>query len=150
VVTPNLDENGSSSLHGGGGDISNVAIQQVCPLDVNEHLGVGTYDPVAYALAIDALDHAGPADHSRIPASVCTQLLMPGVNPATFPTEGAQFSAELASAIAGAPQLSAEPPLRCYVTASCAAAATRATTPKKCKKGKHLKRGKCVRKRKKK
>jgi hypothetical protein len=153
VVTPNLDETGSSSLHGGGGDISNVAIQQICSLDVNEHLGLGTYDPVAYALAIDALDHPGPADPSRIPASVCTQLLMPGVNPATFPTQEAQFAAAVASAVAGAPRLPAEPPLRCYVTASCgssgALAARARVRPKKCKKGKHRRHGKCLRKRKK-
>jgi triacylglycerol esterase/lipase EstA (alpha/beta hydrolase family) len=119
VVTPNLDDNGSSPVHGGGGEISNVPIQQICPLDVNEHLGVGTYDPVAYALAIDALDHAGPADPSRISPSVCTQLLMPGVNPATFATDEANFAASIGAAVAGAEQVPAEPPLRCYVTASC-------------------------------
>src|SRR5436190_12961135 len=32
VVFPNLSDTGSSSLHGGGGAIANVAIQQVCPL----------------------------------------------------------------------------------------------------------------------
>jgi hypothetical protein len=44
---PNLNENGSSSLHGGGGEISNTPIQEVCPLDLNEHLAVGTFDSVA-------------------------------------------------------------------------------------------------------
>jgi lipase (class 2) len=121
VVTPNFGETGSSSLHGGGGQISNVAIQQICPLDVNEHLGVGTYDPVAYALAIDALDHTGPADPSRIHRTgLCLPItLMPGVNPATFATQEADFAASIVAAIAGAQFIPAEPPLRCYVTASC-------------------------------
>jgi triacylglycerol esterase/lipase EstA (alpha/beta hydrolase family) len=138
VVTPNLDETGSSSLHGGGGEISNVAVQQLCPLDVNEHLGLGTYDPLAWALAIDALEHAGPADPTRIPSGVCTQLAMPGVDPATVATKAAQFAAEVATAIAGAQQVSTEPPLRCYVTATCpppgSAAEPKGRTKVKCKR----------------
>ena len=54
VVTPNSNDNGSSSLHGGGGAITNVAIQDVCPADLTEHNGLGTADNTAYALAIDA------------------------------------------------------------------------------------------------
>ena len=122
VVTPNFSDNGSSSLHGGGGQISNVAIQRICPLDVSEHLAVGSYDPVAYALAIDALDHPGPADPARIDRSggLCLPTtFMPGVNPATFVTQEADLAASIAAAIAGAQEVPKEPPLRCYVTASC-------------------------------
>jgi hypothetical protein len=119
VVTPNLDQTGSSSLHGGGGEIRNVAIQDVCPTDLNEHLAIGTYDPVAYALAIDALDHPGPADPSRLdPTSVCAQPLMPGVNPATFATDEASFLADLGETVGNYPHVPVEPPLKCYVTAS--------------------------------
>ena len=119
VVFPNLNSNGSSSLHGGGGAITNVAVQDLCPLDLNEHLGIGTYDPVAYALAIDAIEHPGPADPSRISPSVCTQLLMPGVNPLTFPTDYASAGAVVATTLATYPHVPAEPPLACYVTGSC-------------------------------
>jgi pimeloyl-ACP methyl ester carboxylesterase len=119
VVTPNSDETGSSSLRGGDGEISNTAIQDVCPLDLNEHLQIGTADPVAYALAIDALEHPGPADPARIPSSVCTQLLMPGINPATYATDSASAAASLAATVATYPHVPAEPPLACYVTASC-------------------------------
>ncbi len=156
VVVPNLDSSGSSSLHGGGGEITNVAVQDICPLDTNEHLLVGTIDPVAYALAIDAMDHPGPADPSRIQSSVCIQILMPGVNPATFATDLASAALVLSTTLATYPHVAAEPPLACYVTASCPpsgsveSAAASAPTRKKCKKGKHLKHGKCVRKRKKK
>jgi triacylglycerol esterase/lipase EstA (alpha/beta hydrolase family) len=153
VVVPNLNEQGSSALHGGGGEITNVAVQDVCPLDVSEHLAVGTYDNTAYALAIDALEHPGPADPSRISSDVCLQPLMPGVNPATFATDELNSVAGVAGSVASYPHVSAEPPLACYVTASCAATGTEGTsaqssTPKKCKKGKHLKHGKCLRKRK--
>src|SRR3954452_7964427 len=151
VVFPNLSDQGSSPLHGGGGAIANVPIQQVCPLDVSDHLAIGTYDNTAYALAVDALTHPGPADPSRIPSSVCLQPLMPGVNPATFATDELSSAAEIAQSIASTPFVPAEPPLRCYVTASCstgATAAAKSATPKKCRNGKHRKHGKCMRKRK--
>jgi pimeloyl-ACP methyl ester carboxylesterase len=154
VVTPNFDDSGSSSLHGSEGEITNVAIQDRCPLDLNEHLAVGTIDPVAYALAIDALDHPGPADPSRVPGGVCTQVLMPGVNPLTAATDFAAASTDLLTNIATYPTVPAEPPLRCYVTASCPGAsgpssvgssqsivlATKAKKHKKHRKKKHRKK----------
>lgn len=119
VVVPNFGPNASSALHGGGGEITNVAIQQVCPTDVTEHIGIGTYDATAYAIAIDALTHAGPADPARVSRQVCLDPLMPGVNPLTFATDFAQMSVLIATTLATYPHVSAEPPLACYVTASC-------------------------------
>ena len=120
VVVPNLNAQGSSALHTGDGEITNVAVQQVCPLDVSEHLAIGTYDPVAYALAIDALSHPGPADPSRLKGTpVCARLFMPGVNPLTFATDELSSLATIGSSVASAQFIPAEPPLRCYVTASC-------------------------------
>jgi triacylglycerol esterase/lipase EstA (alpha/beta hydrolase family) len=154
VVVPNLDSNGSSSLHGGGREITNVAIQDICPLDTSEHLLIGTTDPVAYALAIDALTHPGPADPSRISADTCLQLFMPGVNPLTVATDFAATTAALSTTLATYPHVSSEPPLACYVTVRCQVATpsglTAGARTKKCKKGKHLKHRKCVTKRKKK
>jgi len=122
VVQPNLDDTGSSSLHTGGGRIANVAIQDICPADTNEHLLVGLVDPVAYALAVDALGHDGPADPKRVGPAVCAQQLQPGVNPATFPADSAAALADFADY--QATELPAEPPLACYTTASCPASAT--------------------------
>jgi hypothetical protein len=120
IVFPNLSDQGSSALHTGDGAIRNVAIQQVCPLDVSDHLAIGTYDPVAYALAIDALSHPGPADPSRLAGTgVCGKLFMPGVNPLTVPTDEASSLADIGQAVATYPHVSKEPPLRCYVTADC-------------------------------
>ena len=115
VVTPNLDASGSSSLHTGDGAIANIAVQQICPADISDHLAMGTYDPVGYALAVDAFTHAGPADPSRIPESVCLQPFQPGVDPASFPADYATFLAAIASAAAQSPETSAEPPLAAYV-----------------------------------
>ncbi|MDX6617122.1 MAG: hypothetical protein QOD60_2213 [Solirubrobacterales bacterium] len=133
VVVPNLDSSGSSSLHGGGGDISNVAVQDICPLDLNEHLLLGTIDPVAYALAIDALTHPGPANPSRVAAGVCLQGLMPGVNPLTFATDLASAATVLATTIATYPHVSSEPPLACYVLATGCPGATGSTAGKRVK-----------------
>jgi pimeloyl-ACP methyl ester carboxylesterase len=143
IVTPNSDDNGSSSLHGGGGEITNVAIQDLCPADFSEHLAIGTQDNVAYDLAVDALEHPGPADPARAAASdpgICTPLaLMPGINPATYPTDLASAAADLAVNTATAPQVTSEPPLACYVTASCpqggvASATASATSRRRCKR----------------
>jgi triacylglycerol esterase/lipase EstA (alpha/beta hydrolase family) len=123
VVTPNLNDAGSSSLHGGGGQITNVAVQDACPASSADHLAVGSYDPVAYALAIDALSHPGPAVPSRVSPLVCTQTLQPGVDPATFPSSQANELAFITNVTASYPRTPSEPPLRCYVTASCPATA---------------------------
>jgi hypothetical protein len=130
VVQPNSGPDASAALHGGGGMITNIATQQICPGDIDEHLSVGTIDPVAYELAVDALTHSGPADPSRIPKSVCSQLLMPGVNPlsldteleilSALPTLGSVVVGPAAAATAGAPVVFSEPPLACYVFATCA------------------------------
>jgi hypothetical protein len=128
VVTPNADDSGSSSLHGGGGQITNVATQDLCPADPYEHLQIGTVDPVAYALAIDALEHPGPARESRIPASVCSQVYQPGVDPANANMylqilAGAPGLAAVPAPVnvVGVPTPKTEPPLRCYVFAGCPA-----------------------------
>jgi pimeloyl-ACP methyl ester carboxylesterase len=119
VVVPNLSSRGASSLHTGGGQIANVAIQQVCPIDVTEHLGIGTYDDTAYAIVLDALTHGGPADPSRVSRSVCLSPLMPGVDPLTFATDYAGTGQLVGTTLATYPHVSKEPALACYVTASC-------------------------------
>jgi pimeloyl-ACP methyl ester carboxylesterase len=119
VVVPNLNDTGSSSLHGGGGRILNIAIQQLCPADLTEHLGVGTYDHTAYAIALDALTHDGPGSAARINPSVCLSPLMPGVDPLTFATDYGGAAAVVATTLATYPHVKAEPALACYVTAGC-------------------------------
>ncbi|MDO9409059.1 alpha/beta fold hydrolase [Patulibacter sp.] len=124
VVVPNQDATtGSSALRTGEGRRSNVLVQDVCPLHVADHLTLGTSDPVGHALVVDAITHPGPADPGRIDrAAVCARTLAPGVDAATFPAEFARLAAVVAQQVLQAPQVTAEPPLRCYVTASCPAA----------------------------
>jgi pimeloyl-ACP methyl ester carboxylesterase len=119
VVVPNFGPAASSSLHGGGGRITNVPIQSVCPTDPTEHIGIGIYDDTAFALAVDALDHQGPAVPSRVSRSVCLHPLMPGINPAAFPVDYARTSAAVAKTLATYPHVAKEPALACYTTASC-------------------------------
>jgi hypothetical protein len=114
VVVPNVSPKGSSALHTGKGRIRNVAVQSVCPLDLSEHLAMGTYDPVAYALAVDAFTHPGPARPSRIRRSVCTQQFMPGVDPSAFASDYVTFATHVATVLATAHRTSAEPRLARY------------------------------------
>jgi len=117
VVFPNLDASGSSSLHTGAGAIVNVAAQQICPLDLSEHLAMGSYDSVAYTVAVDALTHTGPANPARLWTSVCTTPLQPGVDPATFPAEYAAYAGAAVTVVATHPHTAAEPTLAPYVWA---------------------------------
>jgi triacylglycerol esterase/lipase EstA (alpha/beta hydrolase family) len=115
VVVPNFDAKGSSSLHGGQGQIVNVAAQRICPTDTSEHVLMGTTDPVAYALALSALDNPGPADPSTIPASVCLEVVQPGVDKLTAAAHLAALNASIPAAVAKAPTVSAEPAVPAYV-----------------------------------
>ncbi len=119
IVVPNFDASGSSSLHTGGGTIANIAVQQICPNDTSEHLAMGSYDAVAYALVVDAFTHSGVADPSRIPATVCAQPFQPGVDPSAFAADYGSYLSAIGQGQENAPQVSAEPPLACYVFASC-------------------------------
>jgi triacylglycerol esterase/lipase EstA (alpha/beta hydrolase family) len=115
----------SASLHTGGGTITNVAVQDLCPSDAYEHNFNGTVDPVTYGLVLDALNHKGSAVPARVPASVCTEVYQPGIDPAN--PENYLQPVQLLPAIVsilvpntnlvGAPETSAEPALRCYVFA---------------------------------
>jgi pimeloyl-ACP methyl ester carboxylesterase len=131
LATPDTGpEHCTTCLSTGRGQIANVELQSICPGDSSEHVLAGTTDPVAYALGIDAIAHPGPANPARIPKSVCSQLLMPGViSPASAAAGLATLEAGLGSLgifpgpvgnpVSGAPVLHSEPSLPCYVFASC-------------------------------
>lgn len=123
IVTPNVGPTASSPVRGEG-SIANIALQAVCPGHAADHVTIGTTDAVAYAIVVDALDHDGPADASRLDPTVCAAAFMPGVDPTTLPADLAGFSARIDEANREVEPVADEPPLRCYVTASCAAAPT--------------------------
>jgi hypothetical protein len=108
TVTP---QPGASYVDGPG-DITNVLVQAICPNDTSEHLIVGSSDATAAALALDALNHPGPADPSRISPTVCAEPFMSGVDPVTAP---AQIAAALQGIFLDDSAKRVEPPLRCYV-----------------------------------
>jgi hypothetical protein len=133
-VQPNLSDTGTTSLHGGGGAIANIATQDICPLNVADHLAY-YYDPVGYAIVIDALTHPGPADPARIDRSVCTQFSMPYVNLADTPTYTVHlYNIIFIDRFLHEPHTTREPPLKCYVATSCPAA--HRTTPNPPKRSK--------------
>jgi triacylglycerol esterase/lipase EstA (alpha/beta hydrolase family) len=118
-VQPNLDATGTTSLRGGGGDIVNIATQDICPANVADHLAY-YYDPVAYALTIDALTHAGPAQSSRIDPAVCMQTTMPFIQVTDVPTYSVHaYNILFFNRNRTEPHVAQEPALKCYVTASC-------------------------------
>lgn len=108
VVTPPRE---AASLDGPG-EVTNVAIQDVCPLALSDHLAIGTTDPAAAALALDALTHDGPADPERVDPLVCLQPVQPGVDPIAAPP---QILAALNNLFLAAGPSGGEPSLRCYV-----------------------------------
>ena len=110
VVTPPRQASSVS----GPGRITNVATQDLCPLDPYEHLGVGTLDAVAEALTLDALNHDGPADPGRIAPSVCASPFMSGFDPVTGSDDLALAALQLVESQT-APGTPAEPALRCWV-----------------------------------
>lgn len=115
VVQPNLDaETGSTSLRTGKGERTNVAVQDICPASVVDHIGAGTYDPVVHALVIDALTHKGPADPARIDPAVCAQATQPAVDPATFAGDYAMTLATAGNVLITYPHVPEEPPLKPY------------------------------------
>ena len=93
---------------------TNIAVQDICPADTADHISIGSYDPVAYAIMMDALDHPGTADPNRIDRSVCQQAFPPYVDPVTFPAAYAKAWGEIMTRLATYPKISAEPPLKDY------------------------------------
>ncbi|HJR89772.1 MAG TPA: hypothetical protein VJ782_06385 [Aeromicrobium sp.] len=132
VVVPNSGpDNCVSCLTTGDGDIANIQTQELCPLDISDHVLIGVA-AATYAVVVDALTHDGPAVLSRIARAECNRLLMPGVtDPASAKAivpslQGAVGTLAIApgplpNPVVKAPVLHAEPTLPCYVYATCEA-----------------------------
>lgn len=112
VVTPQPAAN--ELPPGAGADARSVEIQDICPgrrMPGDDHILMAG-DAVAYALAMDALDHPGPADPARIPRDVCGRVFFDGVDYLRLPVL-------LPAALRTAPDDAGEVPLRCYLLATC-------------------------------
>jgi hypothetical protein len=123
VVTPDVD--GALSVLPPGPNVTNVALQDVCPLDLSEHLTI-IASPTAYAIAMDAIRHPGrPADLRRVRVpQPCLPGTMPGVDPVDLLTEEAHMAANVGPRLMLG-TVPAEPALRCYVTDACPPGARR-------------------------
>ncbi|HEY9413837.1 MAG TPA: lipase [Pseudonocardia sp.] len=123
VVTSSIDDvitpqPSASSLPGGPGTVSTVAVQDVCPNYVADHLGLGGYDAVAWAVASDALSNPGPADPGRIAKAVCDAGFMPAIDGERFLDNSARAAPVLETVPPdGTLSLPAEPEPRCWVLA---------------------------------
>jgi hypothetical protein len=100
-------------------NVLNVSTQSLCPLQIDEHLTIPA-DGVAFVVAMDALATPGqlPDLASIHTAQVCPHLLMPSVTPLSLALNEAKLVALVGErALVG--MITSEPPLKCYVTASC-------------------------------
>lgn len=98
---------------------SNVVLQDVCALRPIEHFTL-VGDAVAYALAVDALTHPGPADPARVSRTTCLQALMPGADLVRAAVVAPLALAAAALRIATTPGVAHEPQLRCpFDAAAC-------------------------------
>ncbi|MBA2323785.1 MAG: lipase [Pseudonocardiales bacterium] len=116
VITP---QPVASTLRTGSGRIRTIAVQDVCPGYVADHLGIGGYDAVAWAIAADALNNLGPADPARLSRAVCGAGFMPAIDTERFLGNSARAAPVLETIPpAGVPTVSAEPAPRCWVLAA--------------------------------
>jgi triacylglycerol lipase len=106
--------------------ISNVALQDedLCPDHHFQpaelaHVSLA-FDGVAYAVVVDALDHRGPADLSRIDPAACNQATMPGVTLNEAYAKLGEYAATLTYLLGpNGPKAAGEPSLACYATHTC-------------------------------
>ena len=72
-----VQPNSTSRLRGA----TNILEQDLCPGRPVEHLGISSGDAVAFALAVDAFSHPGPADPARFDKANCAKATMDGAQP---------------------------------------------------------------------
>jgi hypothetical protein len=103
-----------AALGGQSGMISNLYVQDLCPGHQAQHNDL-PFDGPAWAMAIDALDHRGPAELNRIDPAACAQDTVPGVSRADAEARLAAYSATLGQLLGPTgPKAEGEPPLAPY------------------------------------
>jgi triacylglycerol esterase/lipase EstA (alpha/beta hydrolase family) len=118
VVTPDIT--GALSVLPSGPNVTNTAIQSICPTETTDHLTI-IASPTAYAIAMNAIDHPGqPANLAQVHPYSCVAGTAPYVTPQAFINGEAAIAAQVPRSLLSG-QTNAEPVLACYVTASCTA-----------------------------
>jgi len=95
------------------GGASNVAVQDVCPGRYVGHVQSAS-DAAYFGVVLDALTHVGPADPSRVDRDLCTQSVMPYVDPVTAVKRTGEVYAFAGIVQSEHEKTTAEPPLRGY------------------------------------
>ncbi|KAH9809207.1 Lipase B [Teratosphaeria destructans] len=121
VVEPQQDPDASGSLGDARGrGVSNTELQAACTAVLpggefyNTHEGV-LYNALAYALAVDALQHPGPGELSRINVTYqCSQVATPGLSLADILATEALVPLVAANVLAFEPKVAGEPPIMAY------------------------------------
>jgi hypothetical protein len=94
--------------------ISDVDVQDLCPGDSSQHNDL-PFDGPAWAIALDAIDHHGPADLARIDPSACALDTVPGVTRADAEARLAAYASTLVTLLGPTgPKAAGEPPLAPY------------------------------------
>ena len=88
---------------------SNIAVQDICPGRATSHIGL-MFDTVAYAAALDAITHRGPADAARLSSSLCANAVVAGMDASVIPAA----SAAAFGAVLSAPPVTVEPAIRIH------------------------------------
>jgi triacylglycerol esterase/lipase EstA (alpha/beta hydrolase family) len=110
----------SSALRATGLHVANIALQDICPANTAGHPDAG-WDPVGYAIVLDALAHKGPANVGRLlqggaPGSqaLCAEVYMPGIDPATFEQDLEAGNSAFLDIFFSTANVTGEPTLPCY------------------------------------
>jgi pimeloyl-ACP methyl ester carboxylesterase len=102
-----------------GNHVSNVLVQDLCPGRQLDHVSAA-FDGAVFGIVIDALEHRGPADLSRIDPAVCATDTMPGVTREEANARLFAYAVTLTELLGpNGPKAAGEPPLACYATGSC-------------------------------
>jgi triacylglycerol lipase len=91
---------------------SNVLIQDICPNRPTDHTAISWADAVAYALAVDAFSHPGPADPARIDRGVCMKTSMDN----SGQWNGDTLQRAIGKGLPKAAWTDSEPPLKPYAS----------------------------------
>jgi triacylglycerol esterase/lipase EstA (alpha/beta hydrolase family) len=93
----------------------NFVLQDLCPADAAQHNDL-PFDGPAYQIALDALDHRGPASAKRLrSAGICKDDTMPGVSRAYAEMRLAAYTGTLIGLLGPTgPKAAGEPPVARY------------------------------------
>lgn len=98
--------------------VGNFLLQDLCPAHIAEHVTIGTTDTLAFAMALDAISHPGPADFERAGGQSLCALLPLDLASLVMPLRASNLLSLVASTVRD-PMLNLslaaeEPPLRDY------------------------------------